>query len=120
MGAGTCILSFFCAQVGAKKGTLPSISLSSLRYFLSRWCFSSPSSSILSFSHMFFLIVTVYSIEASDLADKAKVLVADNGFADRIVVIKGKVEDAELPEKVHLIFVIVTSPKATNGKFLMA
>ena len=45
----------------------------------------------------------VYAIEASDMADKAKLIVAANGFEDIIDVIKGKIEEIDLPEKVDLI-----------------
>lgn len=42
----------------------------------------------------------VYAVEASAMADSAKKLVETNGMSDRIKVIKGKVEEVELPEKV--------------------
>jgi protein arginine N-methyltransferase 6 len=64
VGAGSGILSFFCAQAGAKK---------------------------------------VYAVEASDIADLTKVVVEQNRMSDRIIVIKGKMEDTELPEKVDVI-----------------
>ncbi|XP_027072282.1 probable protein arginine N-methyltransferase 1.2 isoform X1 [Coffea arabica] len=58
VGAGTGILSLFCAKVGAKH---------------------------------------VYAIECSSMADMAREIVKLNGFADVITVIKGKVEEIELP-----------------------
>ena len=45
----------------------------------------------------------VYAVEASDIADQARLIVAENGLSDRIIVIKGRVEDAEVPEKVDII-----------------
>ena len=45
----------------------------------------------------------VYAVEASDVAESAAKLVAANNLSDRIIVIKGKVEDIELPEKVDII-----------------
>lgn len=58
VGAGTGILSLFCAKVGAKH---------------------------------------VYAIECSSMADMAQEIVNLNGFSDVITVIKGKVEEIELP-----------------------
>lgn len=45
----------------------------------------------------------VYAIEASNVADRAKTLMAANGMSGIIEVIKGKVEEIELPEKVDVI-----------------
>ncbi|KAL5201157.1 hypothetical protein ABZP36_035511 [Zizania latifolia] len=65
VGAGTGILSLFCAKAGAKH---------------------------------------VYAIECSQMADMAKEIVKTNGFSDVITVIKGKVEEIELPvQKVDVI-----------------
>lgn len=58
VGAGTGILSLFCAKAGAKH---------------------------------------VYAIECSQMADMAKEIVKANGFSNVITVIKGKVEEIELP-----------------------
>ncbi|XP_015696876.2 probable protein arginine N-methyltransferase 1 isoform X2 [Oryza brachyantha] len=58
VGAGTGILSLFCAKAGAKH---------------------------------------VYAIECSQMADMAKEIVKANGYSDVITVIKGKVEEIELP-----------------------
>lgn len=58
VGAGTGILSLFCAKVGAKH---------------------------------------VYAIECSSMADMAQEIVNLNGFSDVITVIKGKVEEIDLP-----------------------
>lgn len=46
----------------------------------------------------------VYALECSDIADTAKEIVRANGYEDVITVIKGKVEDIELPvDKVDVI-----------------
>ncbi|ONK80688.1 uncharacterized protein A4U43_C01F20630 [Asparagus officinalis] len=58
VGAGTGILSLFCAKAGAKH---------------------------------------VYAIECSQMADMAKEIVQVNGFSNVITVLKGKVEEIELP-----------------------
>jgi hypothetical protein len=39
----------------------------------------------------------VYAVECSDIADTAREIVAANGYADRITIIKGKVEEVTLP-----------------------
>ncbi|KAL0758464.1 hypothetical protein Bca101_074614 [Brassica carinata] len=65
VGAGTGILSLFCAKAGA--------------------------------AH-------VYAVECSQMADTAKEIVKSNGFSDVITVLKGKIEEIELPvPKVDLI-----------------
>lgn len=43
----------------------------------------------------------VYAVDASGIAEHAERIVADNGFADVITVIRGKMEEVELPEKVR-------------------
>ncbi|PKA56276.1 putative protein arginine N-methyltransferase 1 [Apostasia shenzhenica] len=58
VGAGTGILSLFCAKAGAKH---------------------------------------VYAVECSLMADMAKEIVQANGFSDVITILKGKVEEIELP-----------------------
>ncbi|KXZ56601.1 hypothetical protein GPECTOR_1g540 [Gonium pectorale] len=46
----------------------------------------------------------VYGIECSTIADQAKQIVKDNGFEDRVTIIKGKVEEVVLPvEHVDII-----------------
>lgn len=46
----------------------------------------------------------MYAVECSDIAHTAREIVAANGYADRITVIKGKVEEVQLPvEKVDVI-----------------
>ena len=39
----------------------------------------------------------VYGIDMSDIIDDAREIVADNGLADRITLIKGKAEEVQLP-----------------------
>jgi protein arginine N-methyltransferase 1 len=58
VGAGTGILSLFCAKAGAKH---------------------------------------VYAVECSQMADMAQEIVKANGFSDVITVLKGKIEEIELP-----------------------
>lgn len=65
VGAGTGILSLFCAKAGAKH---------------------------------------VFAVECSHMADMAKEIVEANGFSNVITVLKGKVEEIELPvAKVDII-----------------
>ncbi|KAL1318808.1 hypothetical protein HN51_071098 [Arachis hypogaea] len=65
VGAGTGILSLFCAKAGA--------------------------------AH-------VYAVECSDMADMAKQIVETNGYSNVVTVLKGKIEEIELPvEKVDII-----------------
>ncbi|KAG5180980.1 putative histonearginine methyltransferase [Tribonema minus] len=45
----------------------------------------------------------VYAVEASDMADVARKLVESNGMQAVIEVVKGKLEDITLPEKVDII-----------------
>lgn len=45
----------------------------------------------------------VYAVECSKIVDQARRIIADNGFADVIEVIEGKVEDVELPCSVDII-----------------
>ncbi|TDH67635.1 uncharacterized protein CCR75_006551 [Bremia lactucae] len=45
----------------------------------------------------------VYAVELSSMADCARDLVAANGLSDRIIVIKGKMEEVQLPEKVDIV-----------------
>jgi len=45
----------------------------------------------------------VYAVEASDMAKHAEKIIKLNGLSDKITVIKGKVEQIDLPEKVDII-----------------
>lgn len=46
----------------------------------------------------------VYGVEFSSIADKAKQIVEENGFSNRVTIIKGKIEEIELPvAKVDII-----------------
>ncbi|KAL2321372.1 hypothetical protein Fmac_030341 [Flemingia macrophylla] len=65
VGAGTGILSLFCAKAGAEH---------------------------------------VYAVECSDMADMAKEIVEANGYSNVVTVLKGKIEEIELPvAKVDII-----------------
>jgi type I protein arginine methyltransferase len=52
---------------------------------------------------------TVYAVESSDVAYRARTLMHASGLADRIIVIKGKVEDLQLPGD-GLVDVIISEP----------
>ncbi|XP_047983415.1 probable histone-arginine methyltransferase 1.3 [Salvia hispanica] len=53
----------------------------------------------------------VYAVEASDMADYANQLISGNpSLSERITVIKGKVEDVELPEKADIL---ISEPMGT-------
>lgn len=46
----------------------------------------------------------MYAVENANIAIHARKIIADNGFEDRITVLKGKIEEIELPvEKVDII-----------------
>lgn len=45
----------------------------------------------------------VYAVEASDLADYTEAVVAANGMSDKIIVVKGKLEEISFPIKVDII-----------------
>jgi protein arginine N-methyltransferase 1 len=45
----------------------------------------------------------VYAVDSSDIIIQARQIILDNGFADKIECIQGKVEEVELPEKVDVI-----------------
>ncbi|KAI0045880.1 S-adenosyl-L-methionine-dependent methyltransferase [Auriscalpium vulgare] len=50
----------------------------------------------------------VYAVDASDIAEKAKKIVAENGLGDVITVLHGKVEQVSLPEGVTHVDVIIS------------
>lgn len=45
----------------------------------------------------------VYGIEFADIADYAVQIVKENNLSDKITIIKSKVEEANIPEKVDII-----------------
>eukprot|EP00123_Amoebidium_parasiticum_P001557 comp12674_c0_seq1/m.7764 comp12674_c0_seq1/g.7764 ORF comp12674_c0_seq1/g.7764 comp12674_c0_seq1/m.7764 type:complete len:507 (-) comp12674_c0_seq1:550-2070(-) len=45
----------------------------------------------------------VYAVEASNMAENARTLAHSNGLGERLIVVKGKIEEIELPEKVDMI-----------------
>ena len=69
---------------------------------LSHWFFRT-GSGLLAFFAIQAGAKKVYAAEASAVAESAMKLVEANGLSDRIIVIKGKVEEIELPEKVDII-----------------
>lgn len=50
----------------------------------------------------------VIGIDCSGIIEQARQIVADNGFADRITLIKGKVEEVALPEGVEAVDIIIS------------
>ena len=50
----------------------------------------------------------VIGIDCSGIIEQARQIVADNGFADRIKLIKGKVEEVALPEGVEAVDIIIS------------
>ncbi|XP_022959455.1 probable histone-arginine methyltransferase 1.4 [Cucurbita moschata] len=53
----------------------------------------------------------VYAVEASEMAEYARILISGNpALSERITVIKGKVEDVELPEKADIL---ISEPMGT-------
>ena len=45
----------------------------------------------------------VYAVETSDIADQAEAVINHNGFSSKIEVIKEKLEEVDLPEKMDVI-----------------
>lgn len=52
----------------------------------------------------------VYAIDASAAADRAKQLLEANGVADRVTVVKAKVEEVELPSGPNSVDTLVSEP----------
>ena len=50
----------------------------------------------------------VYGIDCSSIIDQARQIIDRNGFADRISLIRGKVEEVELPEGVGKVDIIIS------------
>jgi len=50
----------------------------------------------------------VYGIEMAGIAHNARKIIEENGYSDRITVIKGKVEEIELPSKVKKVDIIIS------------
>lgn len=55
----------------------------------------------------------VYLVEPEDIISVATQIAKANGFGDRVVALKGKIEDVQLPEKVDVIISVFT------GNFLL-
>jgi protein arginine N-methyltransferase 1 len=97
VGCGTGLLSCFCAQVGAKKGKL---SLSHKKTF----SLSQKRNLIEYFQRSLLFYDVVYAIEASEMANAAELVVAQNSLSHVIEVFHNKVENVELPvNKVDVI-----------------
>jgi protein arginine N-methyltransferase 1 len=50
----------------------------------------------------------VIGVDMADIADTAVQIVAENGFSDRITIIKGKIEEIQLPEGVEQVDIIIS------------
>jgi len=50
----------------------------------------------------------VYGVDMSAFADHAKVIVARNGLADQVTIIRGKIEEVELPGGVDKVDIIIS------------
>jgi len=50
----------------------------------------------------------VYGIEMAGIAHQARKIIAENGYQDKITVIKGKVEEIELPSGVNKVDIIIS------------
>lgn len=50
----------------------------------------------------------VYAVDNSDIADMAVKIVEQNGFADIITIIKGKIEEVELPDGCQQVDIIIS------------
>lgn len=60
----------------------------------------------------------MYAVEASNMAETARRLAEENGYKDKLIVIKGKVEEIEVPEPVVCLALdtqlVVPDGKGTN------
>lgn len=52
---------------------------------------------------MFWFFKLVYAVEASSLSEWTELIVAANGLSNKIKVIRGRIEELQLPEKVDII-----------------
>jgi len=50
----------------------------------------------------------VYGIEMAGIANSARKIVAENGYSDKVTIIKGKVEEIELPSGVNKVDIIIS------------
>jgi hypothetical protein len=51
-------------------------------------------------------------VDASEAASIAKILSDSNGFSDRVIIIRGKIEELRLPERVDII---ISEPIGTSS-----
>jgi predicted RNA methylase len=75
VGCGTGILSLFAAKAGATRGN----------------------------TNIIRLTIPVYAVDASSLCEWTELVVHHNQLQDKITVIRGKIEEIQLPEKVDII-----------------
>jgi predicted nicotinamide N-methyase len=88
VGCGTSVLSCWCARAGARRGALATIFI------------------VCSCAHglkLDGLMVAVYAVEASSMAEQAQLVVDRNGLSDIVQVINAKMEEITLPEQVDII-----------------
>eukprot|EP01084_Bolivina_argentea_P146670 256744_1 len=50
----------------------------------------------------------VYGIEMAGIVTQARKIISENGYSDRITIIKGKVEEVELPKSVKKVDIIIS------------
>jgi type I protein arginine methyltransferase len=50
----------------------------------------------------------VYAIDCSSIIDQARKIIERNGFADKVTMLRGKVEEIELPDDVQYVDIIVS------------
>ena len=62
----------------------------------------------------------MYAVDASDVAKKAIENIKTNGLADKITVVRGKVEEIQLPVKEVDIIISEVSPPAKAQCTLLA
>uniref|UniRef100_T1IJL5 Protein arginine N-methyltransferase 6 n=1 Tax=Strigamia maritima TaxID=126957 RepID=T1IJL5_STRMM len=86
VGCGTGILSLFCVNAGAKKG---------------RYIFEIMKFFIINIVKLNFNLL--YAVDASPIIHQTRKIIQSNNAENKIVVIEGKIEDVELPEKVDII-----------------
>lgn len=54
------------------------------------------------------MFYSIPQIECSGIVNLAERVIKDNGFDDRITIVKGKVEEVELPEGIDKVDIIIS------------